>query len=621
MRRDGAGVRVVALHVPDLSLQRVRRGREPGTAPDRPLAIVAEGRVAQCDGAARAEGVRPGATAAEALSACGRLVTVPLDAAADLRALRALAEALLGIAPAVEVSPPDVLLLDAGAAHLLAGGNLAPACAGGSAPPGPPVLARNQHSRRSRAHHWGPPGGPGQPRPAAPALGVQLRRADPASAGGSGLFSGGVLGSRTASQREACAPPPPLLAPGQPRPAAPALATGREAAPCSGDPREARRAEGEEALARRAVAIAAEMGYAARAAIADGRGPARALALHAPRAVVAVAPGETPQALARLPLEALGLSADVAARLAALGVGDAGALARLPAGSLAHRFGPAGVLAARLARGEDDSPLSPFQPETLPEEALDLDAPAESADPLLFGLKRLADRVAARLAGRGLGATRLRIVLKLDPRGEERIVAPLSAPTASAARWLLPVKEHLFSLRLPGAVVGLRLAAIEVAPVAPEQLAIGDRPEALAALEGVLARLAVRLGDGALFAAEPVERYRPEGAYRAVPFRPARAGRPRADAPAAGAAPRPTRLLAEPAVVVAEGEGGRVTALLVEGRARPVLAMDGPERLRGEWWAAPFDRDYYRVRLAGLGDCWVYRDGGDGRLYLHGFFD
>jgi protein ImuB len=101
---------------------------------------------------------------------------------------------------------------------------------------------------------------------------------------------------------------------------------------------------------------------------------------------------------------------------------------------------------------------------------------------------------------------------------------------------------------------------------------------------------------------------------------------------------RPTRLLAVPAPVVAEGEGGRVTALRVGGKARAVLAMDGPERLRGEWWATgasgaepgfapgahhagPFDRDYYRVRLDGLGEVWVYRDAGDRRLYLHGFFD
>jgi protein ImuB len=49
--------------------------------------------------------------------------------------------------------------------------------------------------------------------------------------------------------------------------------------------------------------------------------------------------------------------------------------------------------------------------------------------------------------------------------------------------------------------------------------------------------------------------------------------------------------------------------------------MEGPERLGGEWWNVPFERDYWRVRLEGLGDCWIYRDGRDGRLWLHGFFD
>jgi len=525
MPHDGPP-RVLALVLPDLPLQRILRERESSQAGARPLAVTAEGRVLCRDAAARAAGVRAGATVAEALAACGRLAVVATDPVADRAALRALADAMLGLVPAVELYAPDALLLDAGAAHLLA-----PRRGGGPAP-------------------------------------GALRAA-------------------------------------------------------------------EELLARRALAIAEEMGYAARAAVATGRGPARALALHGDAPVGWTAPDGAALALAPLPVAALGLGPVVASRLAALGIESAGGLARLPAGTLAHRFGPEGVLAARLARGEDASPLVAYVPETLPEEALDLEAPAESADPLLFGLKRLADRVAARLAGRGLGATRLRIVLKLDPRGEERFAVPLAAPTTAPARWLLPLKEHLFSLRLPGAVVGLRLAAVEVAAVAPEQLAIGDRPETLAALEGVLARLAVRLGDGALFAAEPVERHRPEGAYRAVPFRPRGANargvatRSLIAAPPGqggqdggdGGGARPTRLLAAPAPVVAEGEGGRLTALRVDGRARPVLALDGPERLRGEWWSGPFDRDYYRVRLEGLGDCWIFRDGGDGRLYLHGFFD
>ena len=530
--------RVVALRVPELPLQRILRGRagvEEAPEPTGPLAIAAEGRVLCADADARAHGVRPGATLAEALAACGRLTVVPADAAADAAALRALAEALLALAPAVELAAPDTLLLDASAARLLAP-------------------------------------------------------------------------QRTPDARGA-----------------------------------------EELLARRALAVAREMGYAARAAVATGRAPARALARHHPgdagdgggAAIAWVAPDGAAGALAALPVEALGLGPEVSARLAALGVERAGALAALPEGSLAHRFGPAGVAAARLARGEDPSPLVPYVPRTLPEEALDLEAPAESAEPLLFALKRLADRVGARLAGRGLGASRVRVVLKLDPRGEERLEVPLAAPTAAPGRWLLPLKEQLFALRLPAAVLALRLSAVEVAVVAPEQLAIGDRPEALAALEGVLARLAARLGDRALFAAEPVDRHRPEAAYRPVPFRTGArrrrsgAGGPRAErgrvngaaapsaapAPTAESPPRPTRLLAVPAPVVAEGEGGRLTALRVDGRPRAVLALEGPERLRGEWWAGPFDRDYYRVRLEGLGDCWVYRDGGDGRLWLHGFFD
>jgi protein ImuB len=542
---------VLALCAPDLPLQRLRRGRDGGRGA---IAVACEGRVVCCDGGALRAGVRPGMALPEALAACGALEVSLQDPGADVAALRALAEAMLAIAPQVEVAPPDVLLLDAGAAH---------------------VLAR------------------------------------------------------------------------------PGMAPGDE----------------ERALAERARAIAAEMGWMVRAAVASGRAPARALARHGDALVLRTEPGGAPRALAPLPLAALELPSEVAGRLAALGVLDVGGVARLPPESLAHRFGAAGVAAALLARGLDDSPIAPYLPETLPEEGLELEGPVESAEPLLFALKRLADRIAARLAGRGLGATRLRIVLGLDPRGEERLVVPLAQPTASAARWLVPAKEQLFAVRLPGAVVRVRLAAIEVAAAAAEQLALGDRPEALAALETVLSRLAVRLGDDALFAAEPVERHRPEAAYRPERFRPAEARRRavrHAEAvaarsaaeralstpiptaiPTATAAPRPrrrarrgdaaalvppmaaedpapyrpTRLLPSPRSIVAEGEGGRLTAIHVGARAHAVLAIEGPERLSGEWWSSPYQRDYYRIRLEGLGDCWIYRDAADGRLYLHGFFD
>ncbi len=84
---------------------------------------------------------------------------------------------------------------------------------------------------------------------------------------------------------------------------------------------------------------------------------------------------------------------------------------------------------------------------------------------------------------------------------------------------------------------------------------------------------------------------------------------------------RPTRLLDPPLPAVALGDGGRLTALRVDGAVRAVQAVSGPERLAGEWWGHPFDRDYWRLRLEGLGEAWVYRDGRDGRLWLHGLFD
>jgi protein ImuB len=304
-------------------------------------------------------------------------------------------------------------------------------------------------------------------------------------------------------------------------------------------------------------------------------------------------------------------------------------------------------------------------PETFPEEAWDLEGTEvgvlSSAEPLLFAVKRLADRAAARLAGRGLGASRLRLTLLLDPRGEERVLVPLARPGADAGAWLVPLRERLGGLRLPAPVRGLKLTVVEAAEVPAEQLAAGDRPEVTRALEVVLARLGARLGEGALFAAEPADRHRPEAAYRAAPFREeaaraaargdregrgarngaapgARNGAAAGVRAAAGArtveaavdgdgpceAPlplRPTRLLHAPRPVVAEGEGGRLTALRVDGRPHAVLAFAGPERLAVEWWSDPFDRDYYRVRLEGLGDLWIYRDGRDGRLWVHGLFD
>jgi protein ImuB len=516
--------RVVAAHVPDVGLQRMLRHREGArSSPHAPLAIERNGTVVACDAEARAAGIRPGDRVVQACAASADLVVFAADEQADLGVLEAFAEALLAIAPAVEIAPPDALLLDASGAHLL------------------------------------------------------------------------------------------------------------------GD------VDGEGALADRAVALATELGLRCRTAVASGRAPARALAAHG-RAAGPIAPDDTARALAPLPIEALGLGPGLAARLAALGLRTIGDLARMPGETLGHRLGAQGLTAWRIARGDDPSPLVPFVPATLPQECVELDAPVERVEPLLFALKRTCDRAALRLAGRGLGATRLSLRFRLDPAGEERLEVAFAGASSAASRWLLVLRERLAALRLPGAVVAVALAVVEAGPASVEQLAIDDRPRQLVAIETVLERLEARLGKEALFAARAADRYRPERAYAPAAFLPnpgrsrTPTGRSRTqghvrgrrgtaaqqgsgEEGAAADAVRPTRLLPRPQPLVALGEGGRLAAVRLGRETLRVLSLSAAERLAGEWWSDPFDRDYHRARLEGLGECWVFRDARDGRLWLHGFFD
>src|SRR5919198_3815362 len=122
----GATPRVLALCFPDFPLQRVLRRREVGRLggrPRAPLAVERDGRVVACDPEARARGVRPGDALVQARAVCADLEVMATDDAADRAELEGTAESLLALAPTVEVAPPDVLLLDAGGAHLLARGS------------------------------------------------------------------------------------------------------------------------------------------------------------------------------------------------------------------------------------------------------------------------------------------------------------------------------------------------------------------------------------------------------------------------------------------------------------------------------------------------------------------
>lgn len=127
----------------------------------------------------------------------------------------------------------------------------------------------------------------------------------------------------------------------------------------------------------------------------------------------------------------------------------------------------------------------------------------------------------------------------------------------------------------------------------------------------------------------PPERPRARDPWAGLPPRPARWPKRKAkveQAPpvlSSTQATRPPRLFREPTRLVSElSVDGALLSVVVAGRRRRVESLTGPERLVGAWWCPePFARDYYRLQVEGVGQLWVFRDGGDGAFYAQGLFD
>jgi protein ImuB len=196
---------------------------------------------------------------------------------------------------------------------------------------------------------------------------------------------------------------------------------------------------GEEALAGKLAAAVAERGFGCRTGIADGLFAAELAARAAPSGTV-VPPGGTPRFLAAQPVAEVG-SEEMADLLTRLGIRTLGEFAALPAGA-ANRFGAAGAIAHRLARGLEPRPLAARVPTAEFSVAVAFDPPVPQAEPVIFAAKGLAERMHAGLRDRGLACVRVEVaVTASDGRESTRLWrhgGVLSAlAVAERVRWQL----------------------------------------------------------------------------------------------------------------------------------------------------------------------------------------
>jgi len=306
---------------------------------------------------------------------------------------------------------------------------------------------------------------------------------------------------------------------------------------------------GEQALARALDATVRALGHECRVVVADGPRIAAAVARFAPwrrHEPLVVPAGRGAQAVRALPIAALALDDDVTRWLVDLGLGTCGDLQKLPRRSLGTRLGARAHDVMLLLDGEDRAPLDAWRPPEVPEERLELEWGAHSLESLAFVLKTLCDRLAARLAGRAMAATRLELTLTLDrallrvdhpgqPEAARRsfdIVLP--APVAGAADLLAVVRARLERMSdadgaggdapaqgraLAAPVTAVALRAPELARPASRTLdLLSPEPKAERALPRLAAELAAELGPARVGTLALVDTWTPDERTRLVPL-------------------------------------------------------------------------------------------------------
>jgi protein ImuB len=347
-------------------------------------------------------------------------------------------------------------------------------------------------------------------------------------------------------------------------------------------------------------------------------------------------PAALPSVLDRLPVAALDLPDVARRRLEGFGLRTLAAVRRLPCAELTRRLGP--ELMGRIARayGELPDPRPEFVFPLQFTQSIELPAPSERAEALLFAARRLTAALAGWLVQRQSVIAECRLSLIHHQAPATELVLGFASATRSPVRLDRVLRERLERLPLPAPVESLRLEAtrIESSPAASAGLfdALDNEVAAQDAMAALVERLQARLGAAQVYRLALVADHRPECATGRVPLTNLALPASRiqtAFQPGHAAMPRPFWLLAHPRPIAAWD--GRPSL------GGPMKLLAGPERLESGWWdsgltnpasesatiAATGDlrRDYFIAQTADHRWAWVYRDlHGSGGWYLHGWF-
>lgn len=325
-------------------------------------------------------------------------------------------------------------------------------------------------------------------------------------------------------------------------------------------------------------------------------------------------PGQTRQAIGALPVAALRLPGATVEGLARLGLRRIDDLGGLPRAALARRFGADVLRRLDQAFGLEPEPVAPAAAPlhfavrlTLPE-PIGLRADVEAA------LDRLLPALCDRLRARGQGARRVRLEARRAEGGRAVAEVGLARATDAPDRIRPVLAERLDALEAGFGFDVLRLSAPLTEPLHARQTS-GHAEAAARALRGtealddLIGKLGARLGMEAVLRLAPAESHIPEKG--ALVLTAAFAAPHPAPWPAPDS-PRPLVLFRPEAVQTPDPASPRPPAAFRwRRRAFDVERAEGPERIAPEWWLDDPDwrsgpRDYWRVQTGQGERLWLF---------------
>lgn len=220
----------------------------------------------------------------------------------------------------------------------------------------------------------------------------------------------------------------------------------------------------EERFAQQIVQALAFLQFQARVGIAENP----LLAAQAARAAQPVLVVRDSRAfLDALPVESLDPAPEILEVLRKWGIRTVAALRQLSGEALAERLGPEALEMLERMQATRSRPLRLATPRETFSESMEFEHEIETAQPLLFALRRFVEQLARRLILRQFLALELTLQLDLTEGEPYRRTFQVPAPTSDTDTLFCMLDTHLETLRTASPIVALHLSAVPCRP--PDQ--------------------------------------------------------------------------------------------------------------------------------------------------------